>query len=151
MLQMPGRRYRNSVAEEDGGNKGPTWTEGGQRRQAGTLVGLHGLYSCPPGRSVLVSHPRDTCAPCSSIKLGWLRVGESAWLGQEKVDATSSPRVDRFTPALPIGYPCLCLAALGMGNRAPASRAGKSLRHNARYYKVTYEAVWRMIRAARRR
>ena len=54
---MSGRRYRNSVTEEGGRNTGRTWTQDGQRRQAEPSVGLHRLYSCPPGRSPVVSHP----------------------------------------------------------------------------------------------
>ena len=38
-------RYNTSVAEEDGTTTGRTWTEDGKRRQAGTLVGLHRLYT----------------------------------------------------------------------------------------------------------
>jgi hypothetical protein len=40
---------------------GRTWMEDGKRRQAGPLVGLHRLYTCPPGRSAVVSHLRDSC------------------------------------------------------------------------------------------
>ena len=107
---MLGRRHRNSVAEEGGRNMDRIWTEDGKRRQAGPLVGLHRLYTCPPGRSAVVSHPRDTCASCS--ELGQLRVGESSWLLLGKVDATSPSRTDRFTSALSIGCLSLCLAAL---------------------------------------
>ena|SRR3989442_8072162 len=56
MAAMLGRRYRKSIVEEGGMNTGRTWTEDGQRRQAGPFVGLHRLFTCPPGRSGVVSH-----------------------------------------------------------------------------------------------
>ncbi len=47
---------------------------------------------------------------------------------------------------------CLCLATLGMGNRAPACRAGGTApSHRACVWRVSYEAVRRVLRAARRR
>jgi hypothetical protein len=42
---MLGHRHSNSVAEEGGRNTGRTWTEDGQRPQAGPFLGLHRLYS----------------------------------------------------------------------------------------------------------
>ena len=84
-------RHRNSVAEEGGRNLGRTWTKDGKRRQAGPLEGLQRLYTCPPGRSAVVSHPRGTCGSCS--ELGRLQVGESSWLLQEKSMPLSHPEL----------------------------------------------------------
>jgi len=61
---------QHSVAEEGGRNTGQTWTEDGQRRQAGPFVGLHRLSTYPPGRSAVVSHLRDICVPCSEYRAG---------------------------------------------------------------------------------
>jgi hypothetical protein len=58
MPAMLGRRHSNSVAEEDGRSTGRPWTEGGQRRLAEPLEGLHRLYTSPPGRGAVVSHRR---------------------------------------------------------------------------------------------
>jgi hypothetical protein len=55
--------------------------------------------------------PGTPVCPAHRIELGWLRVGESAWLLQKSA-ATSSPRADRFTSALSIGCLCICLTAL---------------------------------------
>jgi len=75
MPPMLGRRYRKSVAEEGGRNTGRTWSEDGQRRQAGTFAGLHRLYACNPLRSGAVSHrPEHLGALLRAESWGWLRV-----------------------------------------------------------------------------
>jgi hypothetical protein len=100
-------------------------------------VGLHRLYSCPPGRSVMVSHPRDTYVPCSDLKAGKVVRRRESVVLTGKVEATSSPRADRFTSAhrLPVSllgrlytvlYAWLPDPALGMGNRAKAGSSRKT-------------------------
>ena len=81
-----------------------------------------------------------------------------------KIDATSSPRADRFSSALSIGCPYLCPAALTpsliLDFQLPPSawatvlqrvEQGEPLRQVARAYGVSYETVRRVLRAARRR
>jgi hypothetical protein len=66
---MSGRRYRNSVTEEGGRNTGRTWTQDGQRRQAGHFVGLPRLSTCPQGRSALVPHPGTPGRPSGKWRM----------------------------------------------------------------------------------
>lgn len=52
-LPMPSSWYSISVAEEDGRNTGRTWTEGGERRQAGPAPAPGWLHPALAGLSIV--------------------------------------------------------------------------------------------------
>src|SRR6266566_262846 len=57
-------RHTTSVADEGGATTASTWTEGGKRLEAGSIVGWPRLSTCTPGRSGVVSpRPRHHMCP----------------------------------------------------------------------------------------
>jgi hypothetical protein len=78
MSPMLGRRYSNSVAEEGGRNTGRTWTQDGQRRQAGHAWVCRGSPPALQAEALWFPIPGTPVCPAQRTELGWLRVGESA-------------------------------------------------------------------------
>ncbi len=155
---MPGRRYRKSIAEEDRLTTSRAWSQGGKRRQAGPFVDLQMLYSCPPGRSGIVSHPRDTCVPCSERSAGVVvRRGERVVVIGKVIPL---PRPGLIASPLPCPSAAVSLPSrphtvldprlpdpsLGMGNRAKAwsSRGNRSVTSPVGT-RESYEAVRRVL------